>query len=208
MKKGDVLIVIDPRPFVAELNRAKAQLEASQGDVYTVHNTARRSAGPGEPSQLRASTIPSDVLARSREVTSGRRQLPRTNLSLQKSELLARSSGFAGARATVASSQAAIGTAKAAVQSAAGCRRACGIKPGIHERHRTCRRPNQPRNWSPKGNLVQSGETRRHRAHHIVSVDPIYAYFDMDEHTVLRVRQLIRDGKAESARDSRDAGYA
>jgi RND family efflux transporter MFP subunit len=35
----------------------------------------------------------------------------------------------------------------------------------------------------------------------IVSVDPIYAYLDVDEHTVLRVRQMIREGKAKSARD-------
>jgi multidrug efflux pump subunit AcrA (membrane-fusion protein) len=39
------------------------------------------------------------------------------------------------------------------------------------------------------------------RATTIVSVDPMYAYFDVDEHTVLRVRQLIREGKAKSARD-------
>jgi RND family efflux transporter MFP subunit len=29
----------------------------------------------------------------------------------------------------------------------------------------------------------------------------MYAYFDVDEHTVLRVRQLIREGKAKSARE-------
>ena len=35
----------------------------------------------------------------------------------------------------------------------------------------------------------------------IVSVDPMYAYFDVDEHTVLQVREMIRQGKAKSARD-------
>jgi RND family efflux transporter MFP subunit len=35
----------------------------------------------------------------------------------------------------------------------------------------------------------------------IVSVDPIYAYFDVDEHTVQRVQQMIRAGSAKSARD-------
>jgi RND family efflux transporter MFP subunit len=29
----------------------------------------------------------------------------------------------------------------------------------------------------------------------------MYAYFDVDEHTVLRVRQLVREGKADSPRD-------
>jgi len=32
-------------------------------------------------------------------------------------------------------------------------------------------------------------------------VDPIYAYFDVDENTVLRVIRLIREGKADSARN-------
>ncbi len=36
----------------------------------------------------------------------------------------------------------------------------------------------------------------------VVSVNPIYAYVDVDEHTVLHVRQLIREGKAQSARES------
>jgi membrane fusion protein, multidrug efflux system len=49
------------------------------------------------------------------------------------------------------------------------------------------------------GNLVVQDQTLLTT---IVSVDPIYADFDVDERTVLRVRQLIREGKARSARDS------
>jgi RND family efflux transporter MFP subunit len=52
------------------------------------------------------------------------------------------------------------------------------------------------------GNLIQSGDQGGGTLlTTIVSVDPMYAYFDVDEHTVLRVRQLIRQGKAKSARD-------
>src|SRR5437660_3557578 len=52
------------------------------------------------------------------------------------------------------------------------------------------------------GNLIQSGDQNGGTLlTTIVSVDPIYAYFDVDEYTVLRVRQLIREGKAQSARD-------
>jgi RND family efflux transporter MFP subunit len=52
-----------------------------------------------------------------------------------------------------------------------------------------------------EGNLVQSGQTGGTLLTTIVSVDPMYAYFDVDERTVLRVRQLIREGKIQSARD-------
>jgi RND family efflux transporter MFP subunit len=42
------------------------------------------------------------------------------------------------------------------------------------------------------GNLVQADVTPLTT---IVSIDPMYAYFDVDEPTVLRVQQLIREGK-------------
>jgi RND family efflux transporter MFP subunit len=52
------------------------------------------------------------------------------------------------------------------------------------------------------GNLVQSGQNGGGTLlTTIVSVDPMYVYFDVDERTVLRVRELIRQGKAKSARD-------
>src|SRR5205814_5388951 len=52
------------------------------------------------------------------------------------------------------------------------------------------------------GNLIQSGDQGGGTVlTTIVSVDPMYAYFDVDESTVLRVRRMIREGKAKSARD-------
>ena len=52
------------------------------------------------------------------------------------------------------------------------------------------------------GNLVQAGDQGGGTLlTTIVSLDPMYAYFDVDEHTALRVRQLVREGKADSPRD-------
>jgi RND family efflux transporter MFP subunit len=53
------------------------------------------------------------------------------------------------------------------------------------------------------GNLIQSGDQNGGTLlTTIVSVDPMYVYFDMDERTVLRIRQLIREGKASSSHES------
>ena len=52
------------------------------------------------------------------------------------------------------------------------------------------------------GNLVQSGDQGGGTVlTTIVSVDPIYVYFDVDENTVLRVGKLVREGKVKSARE-------
>lgn len=52
------------------------------------------------------------------------------------------------------------------------------------------------------GNLIQAGDlTGGTLLTTIVSVDPMYAYFDVDEHTVLRVRQLIGEGKLKTPDD-------
>jgi len=49
-----------------------------------------------------------------------------------------------------------------------------------------------------EGNLVTADTTLLTM---IVSIDPMYAYFDVDERTVLRVRELLRTGRARFARD-------
>jgi RND family efflux transporter MFP subunit len=54
------------------------------------------------------------------------------------------------------------------------------------------------RYYVTRGNLVVQDQTLLTT---IVSVDPIYAYFDVDESTVLHARELIRTGKMQSARE-------
>jgi RND family efflux transporter MFP subunit len=48
------------------------------------------------------------------------------------------------------------------------------------------------------GNLVTGGIGSGTLLTTIVSVDPIYAYFDVDERTVQRIQRLIREGKLDS----------
>jgi RND family efflux transporter MFP subunit len=49
------------------------------------------------------------------------------------------------------------------------------------------------------GNLVKADDTPLTT---LVSLDPIYAYFDVDERTNLKVKRLIEGGKMKSARDT------
>jgi RND family efflux transporter MFP subunit len=54
------------------------------------------------------------------------------------------------------------------------------------------------------GNLIQSGDQFGGTLlTTIESVDAMYAYFDVDEYTALRIWQLTREGKSDSPRDDR-----
>lgn len=50
------------------------------------------------------------------------------------------------------------------------------------------------------GNLVKADDTPLTT---IVSMDPMYAYFDVDERTLLRLRRLVGEGKIKSSREKR-----
>jgi RND family efflux transporter MFP subunit len=53
-----------------------------------------------------------------------------------------------------------------------------------------------------EGNVVQSGQNGGTLLTTIVSVDPMYVYFDIDERTLLAVRRLIKNGSMKNAQES------
>ena len=60
-----------------------------------------------------------------------------------------------------------------------------------------------------QGNLVQGGDTSATLLTSIVSLDPIYIYFDVDEPTYLKNAAVVRGQAAELARQAeRRAGGA
>jgi RND family efflux transporter MFP subunit len=53
-----------------------------------------------------------------------------------------------------------------------------------------------------EGNVVQSGQNGGTLLTTIVSVDPMYVYFDVDERTLLAVRRLVRSGSMKNVQES------
>ena len=119
----------------------------------------------------------------------------------RKSELLKAEADVRNAVAGIASAKAAVISAKAAEASA----QAAVAIAELNLDYTTVTAPlsgRVSRNMVSAGNLIQAGQSGGGTLlTTIVSVDPIYAYFDVDEHTVQHVQQLIRQGSAESARD-------
>jgi len=199
VKKGDVLLVIDQRPFVRELQRAKATLE----EVQSQYKKALTQIDEAEASRARADAAVDYMRRRLERSTTLRttNTISQEEFDLHKSELLKAEAEVKGAVAGIASAKAAVVSAKAAEASA----EAAVAIAELNLEYTTITAPvsgRVSRSFVTVGNLIQAGQTGGGTLlTTIVSVDPIYAYFDVDETTVQLVQALIREGRAASARE-------
>jgi RND family efflux transporter MFP subunit len=156
VKQGDTLIVIDPRPYQADFERAKADLELAK---------SRRELA---------------------DIEAERARTLRQSGSISQEEHDRRVSNQHQADASVASAQAAVDLAalnlaftkvQAPVDGQTG------------------------RAEVTRGNLVTGGNSGGTLLTTIVSVDPIYVYFEGDENAYLRYQELARAGERPSSRN-------
>jgi multidrug efflux system membrane fusion protein len=159
VKKGDVLFVIDPRPYQAELARAEAQLAQAR-----------------TRSELAA-----------KEVQRAERLVAVQAISREEFET--RASAHAEAASTIRAAEAAVETAHLNLE---------------WTRVRTPISGRASRAEVTEGNLVQSGPPTATLLTTVVSLDPIYVYFDGDEQTYLKYALLARTGGRPSSRDVRN----
>ncbi|HJZ55462.1 MAG TPA: efflux RND transporter periplasmic adaptor subunit [Gemmataceae bacterium] len=157
VKEGDVLFEIDPRPYEALLNQAKAKVRQDEAQLEFDEAEYQRNL----TSYNRGASSKSDL-----DKARAARDVDLANIAAD--------------RALVASRQLDLDYTK--VLAPVGGR--------------------VSRYVVTVGNLVQAGDQNGGTLlTTIVSVDPMYAYFDVDEYTALRVRQLAREGKSDSPRD-------
>jgi len=157
VKQGDLLFVIDPRPYQADYDRAAADLKR--------YKTA-----------LDLARIESARVLRLRE--SG---------AVSQEELDERTSTVAQAEANVAGAQAALESAALNM----GFTRVTSPVTGRVSRAEVTR-----------GNLVTGGNNGGTLLSSVVSMDPIYLYFDSDEQAYLRYMQMARSGERTSPREA------
>ena len=156
VKQGDVLFEIDPRPYQAQVDFAKAQVAASEALL-------KKAKADNVRNKALAVKLPGTV--------------PQQDLDQYQAAEDQAIAGVGVAKATLETNELNLGFTKV-------------ISPidGRASRYNLT-----------VGNLVEQDSTLLTT---VVSVAPIYAYADIDERTVLHVRELIREGKAKSARDA------
>jgi RND family efflux transporter MFP subunit len=157
VKQGDLLFVIDPRPYQADYDRAAADLKRYK----TALDLAR--------------------------IESTRVQRLRESGAVSQEELDERTSTVAQAEANVAGAQAALESAALNM----GFTRVTSPVTGRVSRAEVTR-----------GNLVTGGNNGGTLLSSVVSMDPIYLYFDSDEQAYLRYMQMARSGERTSPREA------
>lgn len=154
VKKGDLLFVIDPRLYQAQLARAEAEIAGAQTALELATSEAARSE---------------------RLVESG---------AVAAEAAIAKSKGRKTAEAALAASKAQADQAKLEVE---WTRVTAPISGRVGRKLVT------------EGNLITGGSSGATVLTTIVQLDPIYCYFDVDERSALKYRELAKQGKRESA---------
>jgi len=154
VEKGTVLYEIDPRPYEADVARAKANLLQAESHLKRLDLDYRRAA-----------------------------KLVETNTVTREQFDLA-----AGDRAE---GQAAVEIAKANVQTAQLNLSFTKVRAPISGR--------VSRTQIDAGNVVKEDETLLTT---IVAIDPIYAFFEIDERTLLRIRRYTEHARASKKSDA------
>jgi RND family efflux transporter MFP subunit len=157
VKKGDVLCELDPRPYQALLNQAKAKVVQDEAQLAFDEAEYQRYSKLAPVNGVSQTELDKVIAARNVDIANiaaDKALVASRQLDLEYTKVIAPVSGRVSRYVVTV------------------------------------------------GNLIQSGDQNGGTLlTTIVSVDPMYAYFDVDEHTALRVRKLVREGKSDSPRD-------
>src|SRR5947207_3076516 len=150
VQKGDVLFELDPRPYQAMLNQAKAKVAQDEAQLKYDEAEYQRNLRLAATKAVSQSDLDKSAAAQGVDIA---------NVAADKAMVASRQLDLEYTKVTAPVS----GRVSRYVVTV--------------------------------GNLIQSGDQAGGTVlTTIVSVDPIYAYFDVDERTVQRVRKFVREG--------------
>ena len=218
VEKGDLLFVIDRRPYEAEVAQAEAEVGRRRAELKVSmasekEATARLAAVKARKSQLESQrslaqkrleraqrAAKTDAIAAEQlDVRTSELSQAQAAIEGVDADIAAAEAAIATAQASVVTSKAAITTAEAALESAKIDLGFCRIEAPIGGRI--------GREFVNVGNLVMGGAGGSTLLTTIVSIDPIHCYFEATEQQMLRYLRLDRNGGRESSRKVKNPVY-
>jgi membrane fusion protein, multidrug efflux system len=161
VKAGDLLFKIDPRPYQAQLDQAKGQVNLYQAQLDLARITFDRFAAlfkstPGAVSQQQLDQYKAQVVEAQAQLKASQASLEVYRLNLMFTDVTSPIDGRVS------------------------------------------------RYYLTLGNLVNQDQTLLTT---VVSLDPMYAYFDTDEPTLLRLRRAVSKGTIKVAEEGKNPVY-
>ncbi|WP_166824488.1 efflux RND transporter periplasmic adaptor subunit [Thalassoroseus pseudoceratinae] len=204
VNEGDLLFVIDPRPYQAELNGAKAALRQAESQLQQAKAQMEEARAKKQQSDA-ALTLANARVNRARQLFR-QNALSQEELDQREAEDLQAQADLASSNAGISSAEAAIATAEATITAAEA-----GIETARLNLDYT--RVLAPvtgrisREVVTEGNLVSGGTSTSTLLTTITSVAPIYCTFDANEQEVLKYTRLALSGKRVSSREAKNPVY-
>lgn len=205
VNEGDLLFVIDPRQFEAELK----SMEAAMGQAKSELLQAQAGVAEAEAQQLQTDAA---VKLAGTRVKRARTLMSRDATS--QDEVDQREAEFEQANADQAASLAKVNSAKAMIDAAQSTIESANAGLEAASLNLTYTKITAPvtgrisREYINKGNLISGGMTSTATLlTTITSVAPVYCTFDANEQEVLKYIRLAASGKRESSRDVKNPVY-
>ncbi|WDQ17235.1 efflux RND transporter periplasmic adaptor subunit [Rhodopirellula sp. P2] len=204
VEKNDLLFIVDPRPYEAELAAAQAKLQQSESQLKQAK--AMTEVARANLLQSEAQLNLADVRYKRTQRLVERNASSQDELDDREAEFLKAKADVEGVRASLNSSEAAIATAQAEIEVAKA-----GVDTAeLNLQYTRIRAPitgRISRKYVTEGNLIAGGTATSSLLTTIASVQPIYCVFDATEQDVLKYSRLAKSGERESSRVAKNPVY-
>ncbi|SFJ46060.1 efflux RND transporter periplasmic adaptor subunit [Planctomicrobium piriforme] len=204
VKAGDLLCVIDPRPFEAEVRRTESEIRRALSQVRQANATVLQVEAEVQEAQARFD-LAQKQLARSQKLVL-QNAISQDDFDIRDSEVSQASANLKAVQARLELAKTAILSAEAAVNSA----KTQQVIAQLNLDYTQVKSPITGRVSSrlvTEGNLISGGAAQSTLITTIVSIDPIYCHFDADEHSFLKYSRLAREGKLGDSREVKHPVY-
>ena len=193
VKAGDILFKIDPRPYQAQLNAAESQFKAAQNQLLAAKSQVKAAQDQLEVyrAKLKYDKVTNErykELAKKSTGSVAAKELDQYQANEDQSV-----ANVSLGQSNISTSEANVALAEANLTYADANR----DLPRLNLDWTDVKSPingHISRYYLTLGNLVNQDSPQLTT---IMSIDPMYAYFDMDEPTMLRTKQAMYEGKSK-----------
>jgi membrane fusion protein, multidrug efflux system len=204
VQAGDIIAIIDQRPFLSEVARNNANLTAAKAQLGVAESAVAQAVAEVQRSvverDLAKKQLDRNAVLKQQNASSLQDlEIAQAEFDKAESEITVSKSRVESARSMVISAQAAMDIAQANLNLANLNLQYTELRAPIHGRISS--------RLVTEGNLISGGMNDATLITTIVSMDPIHCYFDADEQTYLKYMKLAREGTRPSSREVRNPVY-